>query len=81
MSKKIINEKIKDEKRLAKTAANEAILYEMLNTEESGYIDTGNLTKTYELSQEYIKNNISQKVKDLCFNLNKIGRASCRERV
>lgn len=79
MSKKIINEKIKEEKRLAKTAANEAILYEMLNTEESGYIDTGNLTKTYELSQEYIKNNISQKVKDLCFNLNmNIGPIYCK---
>lgn len=70
MTKKNINEKIKNEKKLAKAAANEAVLYEILNAEEVGFIDTDSKLKTSELSQEYIKNNVSQKVKEMCFDLN-----------
>ncbi|WUR05063.1 WD40 repeat domain-containing protein [Vairimorpha necatrix] len=79
MSKKLINEKIKNEKKLAKAAANEAILHEMLNAEENGFIDTQDKIKTTELNQQYIKNNVSQKVKEMCFSLDiKNGPIFCK---
>ncbi|KAK6089442.1 hypothetical protein P3W45_001579 [Vairimorpha bombi] len=70
MSKKLIQEKIQKDKKLSKIAQNEAMLYEMLNTEESGYIETTGKEKTTDLSQDIIKKNVSQKVSEMCFSLN-----------
>lgn len=69
MSKKNIQEKIKLEKKLEKKAQIDALIYESIYADESGYIDTDKNEKTYKLTQEYIKRNVSRKVADMCFNL------------
>ncbi|EQB62260.1 wd repeat-containing protein 46 [Vairimorpha apis BRL 01] len=46
-----------------------ALIYESIYADESGYIDTDKNEKTYKLTQEYIKRNVSRKVADMCFNL------------
>lgn len=69
MSKKNIQEKIKFEKKLEKQAQIDALAYDSIYHDESGYIDTENNDKTYKLTQDYIKRNVSQKVSDMCFDL------------
>ncbi|KAF9762552.1 WD repeat-containing protein 46 [Nosema granulosis] len=78
MGKKDIFEKKEVEKKLHREALHDVKLSEMLNTEKAGFIETEPGVKTSEITQKEILKNVSQRVKEMCFNLDIEGPAYVR---
>ncbi|EOB13795.1 hypothetical protein NBO_58gi001, partial [Nosema bombycis CQ1] len=70
MGKRDIFEKKELEKKLYREAIHDVKLSEILNTEKKGFIEVEDKKKTYEITQNELLKNVSQKVKEMCFKLN-----------
>jgi U3 small nucleolar RNA-associated protein 7 len=69
MGKSEAREKIKSTVALAREAEKERVQSEILRTEKHGYIEVDSDEKTYELSQEQIRENVSMRTAEQAFSL------------
>lgn len=69
MSRKVIKEKIKNRETIAVKARKDVVQSEILKTEATGYMEVDSDEKTYEITQEQIRKNVSVKALEQAFKL------------